>query len=1374
MGSSASREREVLSWSKEQLASSVLASGFGHGSETVSSALLARGVDGRVLVDLMKMDDLSLENWCLGFETAAQRRDILIFFRILGKLKNRRNEPPDKALVEFSDKSTVNIVPTNSRHEGVSEFPFNSDDRVETTNSTSSNSPSSGETEGGGRRESNAASSAMDFESGTDFEAYTDSMANSSVISSILGTSDKGTPPLSPTKDDFIDLDDNEDEVAKKRREDVLVAIATIDAAIMKDEENKDKDAVKESAKEIGGMPPTISMSSPTVAPVLDTAMRAHATIQRERRNQPFPTLGVKVSWLRVFVNENGGENRFRGLTTGDVCREIIRPAVLRHNITYAQLVKETQPAVPDGVINKPFMKKQAKTLGSDDEDSTDSEDENREDQVLKQNVDEAQVMISHSWQNEFLSTVAALENHFKDQPELHLWIDLFSVDQTYTTQPLPPALDDKESVSLAGVEFQASTHGMDYKWWSLTYKSAIGHFGGVVLVMSPWKEPLVLGSAWNLFELYCSCTIPFTEFEVAMTKEDSNTFIDEISNSHQAYFSMLNNKVDMLKATTFHKSDKERIFEFIDKEVDGKFEAVNRVCCNKLKEWVMLTIESNVSARAEEAAAKMRHAAKVASMTAVMAAKANDKRALIEKRNNADKVMRKADMLHEQQKFDEALALYNKCLNTYKELEGEEGINVASTYNNIGIVHFHKDGYDFTEVLNYFMKALNIKTKLLGDDHRNVASIYNNVAALYQKTEKFGDALKYYELALNIEKKELAAGGRSDKVDEEDEHNGEGQTQKALHHRVAHDDVAQTQVHLAMIHLSMNNEEEALKAYQAAADTYLMAPKEGSLEGDPSLNAELAMVYFHMADLLQSQDDSESALEFLEKSLKIQKRVLGPHHLDLAHTYNMIADMHLSSGDAEACIPHFQNAREIYEFSGESDSVDMAILLSNLALANEEIGEEEEALSLYKSALSVRLKQDEQVSGNLPKNHPEMKTRKLAIADIYGHMGMLLDEAGDQDAAMEMYEKALSLRKNYRMSKDDDSAVADILHNICIVHRTRGDYLQALKCYLKSLPILRKVLGGESYLEIADTYINIGLMYRKMKAAYVELDPENEDSDSDEESSKDRKNAALVLKRGENHTESNLRSALEWFQKGLKVKIRVQGEKHPSVGGTHSNIANVHKLLGEHENALKAYEKDLKCSIRSFGAEHPHIKSIQLNIEKMKRVIKSKRAAEELAKKAKEKAEEAERLKILEENEESEYETDPEDNDDTHKPPTVPSTPMGDTRTPLVGSTANTTPEQSLPQGSSETEMSSVGDEVLVTPQTPVAPDTPAPSFTRPQLGNLVSAAAGANTDIESSGQTNASDALDMSSGGESAQEEAIAEETRSPEEARTSHLED
>ena len=1245
-------------------------------------------------------------------------------------------------------------------------------------------------------------SMSMGFEPSTDMEAHTDSMVTARLDDD--SSSDKGlspSPPTSPIKDDDIDDEDLTEEDRKRRRA-AMEAIATIDAAFE------------------GGGTPVVNKGGAQKTPAgpPDPAMKAHMQKQRERRNKEFQTLGVKVAWLREFINEHGGEEAFKGLTTGQVCDRFVRPKLLRMKMSYAEYLFEKQPqlteeeaAAAEAAITKARARVEARRKkkelranresddsGNDsdgDGEKTDEEAEFAEDQVPQPNVAEGQVMISHSWRNEFLQTVAAIEYHFKAQPELHLWIDLFCTDQTYTTKPLPEQLlpeqsdaSEEEKVErnrlvMDTVSFQSPTSGMDYRWWALTYKSVIAHFGGVVLVMCSWRDPAVFRSCWCLYELYTSCTAADTDFEVAMTKTDSDTFIDEMSNNHQSYFAVLNKSVDILKAGAFHKYDKERILELVDKEVEGKFEGFNRIIQNRLKEWVMLTIESNVHARAEEAKLKIAHAAKVAKLNAEAAKIENEKRANLDKKRETDKQMMRADMMQEQQKYPAALKIYNRVLQRYKELEGEEGVNVASAYNNIGIVRFHipesfEDGYDFGEIKELFDKSLAIKQKVLGQDHRNIAFIFANLASLHSKAGLFKEAIEYYMQALQIEERELAAPTAQEEnkdKDKDKDKDKEGDNEFITKERpVNYEDVAQTLVHIAMAHLNTENDKDALEYYKRAAEVYQAAAPaqvdlhkgENGVVADPELNTELALVYYQIGDILQRRDASEEALGYFQQSLNIRRTLLGSHHYDVAHTLIQISDIHLHLEDEMEALSGYLQAKEIYTLLGMNVSQEMAHLLSSLAMAYEEKNDTMLALAAYQEALDTRAKLEEQES--LPENHPEFKARKLAIADIYGHMGMLYDEDGRMDEAMNLYTQAIDLRRKYRLSKEDDAAQADILHNMSIVHRTRGKYIDALGCYLESLPILKKVLGGETFLEIAETYLNIGLMYRKLKEKHIVMDAdgkpflEGSDADAEEEDKEQKKNreeaeAARIQKeddednaeedeqlrfwnqkkrkekreaekeakwelenekrremkekkymsaedkpewQNKDWTVDNIRESLTWFQKALGVKKRCQGENHPSVGGTHSNIANLHKLLKEYKEALEHYELDLKCSIRSFGADHPHIKSIHTNIEKMRKLVKSKEYVEELARKAALAKEETARLKKLAEDEESEYETDPEDGTEAA---TRPASPAGGTHALL--------------------------DAAPNTPFTPAAPDTPAPSNVtkRPVRTSMVAASAAA-----------------------------------------------
>jgi hypothetical protein len=94
--------------------------------------------------------------------------------------------------------------------------------------------------------------------------------------------------------------------------------------------------------------------------------------------------------------------------------------------------------------------------------------------------VQTATWFVSHPWQIKFLDLVRALEAFFADKPGAILWMDLISASQ-HTTFDRPP------------------------EWWQHTFISAIGRMGQVVMVMTPWHNPICLTRAWCLIELYAS-----------------------------------------------------------------------------------------------------------------------------------------------------------------------------------------------------------------------------------------------------------------------------------------------------------------------------------------------------------------------------------------------------------------------------------------------------------------------------------------------------------------------------------------------------------------------------------------------------------------------------------------------------------------------------------------------------------------------------------------------------------------------------------------------------------------------------------------------------------------------------------------------------
>jgi hypothetical protein len=101
------------------------------------------------------------------------------------------------------------------------------------------------------------------------------------------------------------------------------------------------------------------------------------------------------------------------------------------------------------------------------------------------------------------LDVIDALLFHFREQPDVVIWFDLFANNQH-------KAVDLK------------------FDWWCSTFKSAIEDFGHTVMVMAPWNNPIPLTRGWCIFELYCT-TITNSKFEVAMSQKHQDLFFEDM-----------------------------------------------------------------------------------------------------------------------------------------------------------------------------------------------------------------------------------------------------------------------------------------------------------------------------------------------------------------------------------------------------------------------------------------------------------------------------------------------------------------------------------------------------------------------------------------------------------------------------------------------------------------------------------------------------------------------------------------------------------------------------------------------------------------------------------------------------------------------------
>jgi len=359
----------------------------------------------------------------------------------------------------------------------------------------------------------------------------------------------------------------------------------------------------------------------------------------------PFPKRGIKLIHFNDFIIKYcGGENVIQGWTTTDICEKIVKPLTLSSQSSYCDLL-----------LNQGYN-----------------------DIVMI-----GQVFISHAWKYVFLDVVNALMYHFRDNLDIIIWFDLFSNNQH-------KAVD------------------LDFEWWCNTFKEAISDFKHVVLVLSPWQDPIPLTRAWCLFELYCSA-ITNCFFEVAMCESQQKEFLNDMSKDTIRGINRMLGKVNCKKSDSFNPKDKLRIFEVVEQSIG--FEQINKMVFEQLRKWVIDTTYNALSIEIND-----------------------DKKATLQ--------MILAEIYRGQGLYSKSEELYLICLEKRLEIYGDMNEDTLKTMNGLGISLFSQCKY--IEAEEKFIECLKKRKTLKGDANRETLQSLSNLAGLYlrQKKTKLAESL--------------------------------------------------------------------------------------------------------------------------------------------------------------------------------------------------------------------------------------------------------------------------------------------------------------------------------------------------------------------------------------------------------------------------------------------------------------------------------------------------------------------------------------------------------------------------------------------------------------------------------------------------------
>eukprot|EP00557_Chaetoceros_sp_GSL56_P001646 CAMPEP_0176503402 /NCGR_PEP_ID=MMETSP0200_2-20121128/15343_1 /TAXON_ID=947934 /ORGANISM="Chaetoceros sp., Strain GSL56" /LENGTH=762 /DNA_ID=CAMNT_0017902689 /DNA_START=2361 /DNA_END=4649 /DNA_ORIENTATION=- len=274
--------------------------------------------------------------------------------------------------------------------------------------------------------------------------------------------------------------------------------------------------------------------------------------------------------------------------------------------------------------------------------------------------------------------------------------------------------------------------------------------------------------------------------------------------------------------------------------------------------------------------------------------------------------------------------------------------------------------------------------------------------------------------------------------------------------------------------------------------------------------------------------------------------------------------------------------ARESLGPNGEAEQIRLAWMLNRIGLVYDNQGEYDNALEYYERAHSIKNKV-------LGPDHPDLAT-------TYNNMGSIYENQGDYQKALDYYEKARDLQKN---NPDQYNNLANTYNNIGLVYDNLEDYDRALENYQLCKDI-RMNLFGRDHLSLANVVNNIGSVYDKQGEFSNALECYD--------------NARILEERfyGKNHpqlatTYSNIGlvhsnqgkfgKALEYYEMARVIEEKVFGKDHPDIATSYNNIGGVYDNEGKYEMALKYYKMAFDIERRCLGEDHPALASTCNNI---------------------------------------------------------------------------------------------------------------------------------------------------------------------------------
>eukprot|EP00041_Stephanoeca_diplocostata_P032442 m.1039686 g.1039686 ORF g.1039686 m.1039686 type:complete len:991 (+) comp24149_c2_seq6:422-3394(+) len=491
-----------------------------------------------------------------------------------------------------------------------------------------------------------------------------------------------------------------------------------------------------------------------------------------------------------------------------------------------------------------------------------------------------ANVFVSHAWNASVCGLLDGLLEHSqmcaaRDEPEQFYWLDICVSNQHEIDQA-------------------SGDSNMGWEWWTTTFRDTIVGIGRVVVVLSPFHDPIVCSRAWCLFEAVTARTagIPI---DVVTPPSQQDALMARIQNDLDVVSNVMLN-IDSHKAEATVASDLENIRRMIE-DFPGKYTAVDDIYKDVLRTWLIDTAISVCDAGLLQTTQNVHIKSSVGAMLAMAGKHAKAIEYYVQIVDDVESTYGSTHvetaLLYNNMgiaygglgKFSEAIKHFETCITVMTESGDPTDVTLPAALTNYGLLLKKLGKYQVA--LEKCKEALKLYTSIHGDIHLDIATALHNVGTIQLEMRDF----------------ECASISITKSID-----------MFSLLGKARHPLMASAYNDLAAVSLMTQDNENVVIYANKALDIWHQT--------DGDFNPKVTDAYGNLGGAYMNMQNFDSAIEYYRKCIDIITKCFCAEHPDLVLCYCNLANVYSLTHDQDRSKALLHKALQICEASMSGDNL--------------------------------------------------------------------------------------------------------------------------------------------------------------------------------------------------------------------------------------------------------------------------------------------------------------------------------------------------------------------------------------------------------------------------------------------------------------------